>query len=957
MQYYKTIKSFVIDQQNIVQTNDMVYYPGNKSLHFLTNPIQKPGFYLISMSKYGLVSQTPGLNNYLFTDKIAKDPLNLNFTVSDCEIPDQNNYFSSLIDNFTMTGIGIAKSTYTVYDSELVEHTITMWTHEIYAEMYIMDSPLTECNFYVPLFGVKKTDVLKVWVDKFNDTSFRVVGLKIPPKCQQGNLYINLTLKRVIYDVSNQIKLVKYVSREGILAGGFNCNSSCLECNLDSLGCLSCPLGFLLDSGKFCVPSCPFTRPLMAFENYFSPANSTNQTRPVCRASCDQSFYLDKAKGSCQACFQSCSSCNGRFPNDCLSCTKDLYFYKGFCLTSCPQLTLPDNNPLLLKCVETQSGNSGTLNLTILDSSFNNFFEEDDNFKLSGAVSYDGSFDVTLRWSLVVQGVNELTYNELQTQTFISDNLRKNTLTVAINIMDIANYQAIREDMVIELLGQAGTEYKAEYLNFVMRPKPVPVSMTPVLNTVTQNSTFQISLDVNFNVQGVLISFVCYMSQPTGKYMTIFEKNDLKSNTLSVYTGLVPVFGQDAPNQEQNITCSFFGSNMTQEIFSTSLSILRQNLTHKELMELNLQRIWDFTSIITKADYYNFIGLAQNLAYLTSGNPNPENLCVSDYECFGNGQCVKSLSDARYCSCKSTTKGLNCQFKIAEFEKLNDLFSQAFTFIKISASNETTYSRFEIVNILSTLTQLLKFKEFLGIQDIKFCVYYLDTLTGDSPQVSSSMLRTMSDFNMQIVLEFVDEIINSIGYKAKIALNVMDWDVPDESNKIRQTLASNLLRDYHKRVKSWLDKLMDRIIPNFLPRSGESIFETRNLMVSMTTQTRSAWEGSMLSSSQLLQSNSFYIPGGALSAFYHKLRTYSPVTVGVLEWRNNMFHLDPMNSNKVLSNTKSVAIFDSNGTRFDDMSIKARFEFSVVPLTFSKVSVLVDTVLRRCKQHPVWQMG
>ena len=113
----------------------------------------------------------------------------------------------------------------------------------------------------------------------------------------------------------------------------------------------------------------------------------------------------------------------------------------------------------------------------------------------------------------------------------------------------------------------------------------------------------------------------------------------------------------------------------------------------------------------------------------------------------------------------------------------------------------------------------------------------------------------------------------------------------------------------------------------------------------------------MLSSSQLLQSNSFYIPGGALSAFYYKLRTYSPITVGVLEWRNNMFHLDPMNSNKVLSNTKSVAIFDSNGTRFDDMSIKARFEFSVVPLTFSKVSVSVDIVLRRCEQHPVWQMG
>lgn len=941
MQYYKVLRSFVIDQESRVQTNDMIYYPSNKSLHILNNPIEKPGFYLLSLSKYGLVNQVAGLNNYLFTDKIAKDPLNLNFTMSDCTIPDQNNFFNSLINNFTMSGLGIAKSTYTVYDSDLVEHTITLWTHEIYAEMYIMDSPLTECNFYVPLFGVKKTDVLKVWVDQFNDTSFRVTGLKIPPKCQQGNLYINLTLKRVVYGVDNQIKLVKYLSKEGILAGGFNCNSSCLECNLDSLGCLSCPNGYLLDVGKYCVPSCPFTRPLLASESYFSPANTTNQTRQICRASCDQNFYHDTVQGSCKICFQTCSSCNGRFPNNCLSCAKDLYFYKGFCLTSCPQLTVPDNNPLLLKCVETQSGNSGTLNLTILDSSFNNFFEEDDNFRLSGAVSYDGSFDVTLRWSLVVQGVSEITYNEIQTQTFISDNLRKNVLTVAINIMDIANYQAIRDDMIIELLGQAGTEYKAQYLSFAMRAKPVPISIAPTAIAVMQNSSAELTIEVNFNVAGVLISFLCYMPTTKGNLMLIFEQTNLKSNTPTAYSGTVPVFDESKTAFDQNVTCSFFGSNMTQETITTLLSIQPQNVTHKDRMSSNLQRISDFTSIITKQDYYNFVALVQNLAYLTSGNPNPENLCVSDYECFGNGLCMKSLSDSRYCSCKSTAKGLNCQFAAAEFDKLTNLFEQAFTFIKITASNETSYSRFEIVNILSTLTQLLKFREFLTVQDVKFCVYYLDTLAGDSPQVSVSMLRTMSDHNMQIVLEFIDEILNAISYKSKIALNVMDWDVPDESNKIRQTLAKNLLQEYHKRVKNWMEKLMGRVVANYLPRSGESVYETRNLMLSMTTQTRTAWEGAALSSNQLLQRNSFYIPSGALSAFYYKLRTYSPVTVGILEWKNNMFHLDPLNANKVLSNTKSVAIFDSNGSRFDEQSLNAHFEFSVMPLTFSKVIFVV----------------
>lgn len=167
----------------------------------------------------------------------------MNFSMKDCEIYDQEFFFNTLTTEFSVKGKNILSTTYQTYDSQLQPRQLTLFTQEIYADMYIAESSLAECNFYIPLLGAKPSEIIHLYVNGFNDTSINFKGVVVPTKCQRGNLYINMTLKRVLYGVDSQVKLVKLVSYEKIKIGTFNCNSSCLECRADSGGCLACLQG------------------------------------------------------------------------------------------------------------------------------------------------------------------------------------------------------------------------------------------------------------------------------------------------------------------------------------------------------------------------------------------------------------------------------------------------------------------------------------------------------------------------------------------------------------------------------------------------------------------------------------------------------------------------------------------------------------------------------------------
>ena len=236
------MKRYLFDETLRLSAKDFLFYPANLSMHINNSGVSVPGFYALTISKYGLVVNETS-RDYLFTGNMTKDPTLLNFTFKDCELPMQDFYFNSLTTNFTLTGKGFYHTVYTAFDKNLQTRQIDMFTREIFAEMYISDSTLVECNFYIDSLGPKPTEGIKIYVDSFNDTSIKFKGVKVPPKCQRGNLYINITFHRVIYGVDSQVKLSKYVSYEKIKVGTFNCNISCLECRDDSQGCLSCHPG------------------------------------------------------------------------------------------------------------------------------------------------------------------------------------------------------------------------------------------------------------------------------------------------------------------------------------------------------------------------------------------------------------------------------------------------------------------------------------------------------------------------------------------------------------------------------------------------------------------------------------------------------------------------------------------------------------------------------------------
>ena len=114
------------------------------------------------------------------------------------------------------------------------------------------------------------------------------------------------------------------------------CDKSCLNCNINSTHCLSCPDPNFLYNFQ-CLNKCPNEMVIYVKDNYIK----------VCLSSCPNYFYLNQS--ICEACFYLCKTCNGRENNSCLSCDYPNYLFKGECLTKCPSKTYADNETFICK--------------------------------------------------------------------------------------------------------------------------------------------------------------------------------------------------------------------------------------------------------------------------------------------------------------------------------------------------------------------------------------------------------------------------------------------------------------------------------------------------------------------------------------------------------------------------------------------------------------------------------
>jgi len=110
------------------------------------------------------------------------------------------------------------------------------------------------------------------------------------------------------------------------------CDQSCDLCSSNGpLACLSCPIGYYLETDNSCqicnVIACPLI------------CNSTQVIfNYACVNNCPENYFLGKNK-TCIECDESCKTCNDASNKNCLSCPNTTFLFEGTCLEECPNNT------------------------------------------------------------------------------------------------------------------------------------------------------------------------------------------------------------------------------------------------------------------------------------------------------------------------------------------------------------------------------------------------------------------------------------------------------------------------------------------------------------------------------------------------------------------------------------------------------------------------------------------
>ena len=415
------------------------------------------------------------------------------------------------------------------------------------------------------------------------------------------------------------------------------------------------------------------------------------------------------------------------------------------------------------RCVEIAGSNRGTLQISIIDSTFTGLIEEQNNFFFSGTLFYDGIYEVKLTWNLVAEGLTQEEFNVLQALAFTRNELRLNRLVVGVNIIDIPNYEYLKDKMMIELVAQAGSEYKAEYLSFTMIPRPINIKFEVTKPVFDLSVPLQVLAKLSYGIKGMPVGGICYLKIGHSRVILATELHfDSDKETLidfktpPVHSGIY------------NLTCNLFGSNTSQLHTSALVTINQPSDFSKPVLGAGyLQELLqlEHTTVTNLREMNAFLEVVQNLLLTARSFSNPNHLCRTDTDCYGNGLCNTGETDGRYCSCFAAFTGLNCLYTPQQFAIVEGLMGQSFRVLQSEINDKTKATRFNNVKLLSVMTQLLKFREFVTLQNLKLCIDYLNRLVSNSTLTSISLIPTMTQDNSQLMFEAVDEVLSVLGFK------------------------------------------------------------------------------------------------------------------------------------------------------------------------------------------------
>ncbi|EAR91547.2 REJ domain protein (macronuclear) [Tetrahymena thermophila SB210] len=120
------------------------------------------------------------------------------------------------------------------------------------------------------------------------------------------------------------------------------CDSTCKTCDgPNSHSCLSCdPIYYYNQSSKECI-ICDSTCKTCDGPNTNNCLSCSSglyyqQTTKECVKSCNKNQFPNLLLQQCQLCDITCASCDGKDPNNCLSCQPNTFLYNKTCVSNCP---------------------------------------------------------------------------------------------------------------------------------------------------------------------------------------------------------------------------------------------------------------------------------------------------------------------------------------------------------------------------------------------------------------------------------------------------------------------------------------------------------------------------------------------------------------------------------------------------------------------------------------------
>lgn len=623
-----------------------------------------------------------------------------------------------------------------------------------------------------------------------------------------------LFYKRVILSQLNNTKPPKNCESDD-----FKIEDQCLD---------ECPFStFAIDGICYCDQSCQkcsFYRDLGKMECEACKDSSHHNYKGTCLQYCPSRTWVKNISNfysSCEDCDRICGECYGPSDNNCVSCKEYMFFFKDKCFLECPLYTTSDFDyrrickamfylEMNLKLIKNYASYITDLEGTIqIPQNIN-------DVKLSKITCY--LYKMNKEYS---DYEFELEYSTLGTNFVINHSL----------LLPLTKYYLkCKPESDLELFGAAQefSTFSEPYGYFDINPKKV--------TSLKENITIEIKeflLKEDPEKELTLVYSILLTDSCNNRSFPVFEEKSVISKSFEY---VLPAFEKDCQVDFQLTVFNDFVKS-TQNI---GVVVLKKQVQMDDIANAANETTKSATDYISK-NYSNAL---------------QESTCDPKVDCSENGVCKETyLNDGIKCNCFTLYKGIFCQWKKEDFEKIYQAVNQQIEDLtKLSQSNTT-----EALNILNSLGSIV------DIYNTSLYKKSLDLIEGlsnnvNNPDDSKTMVETLDKFVN--ILSFLKNDFNEDYLQKNITSqinNVLDSVINSISSTLKDDPISIISENIKIKLQSFNDASLGRRllqVPSTEITNGVDVFKLSffNLKSLISEQSKDLYL-----STSILNSNAFSI--------------------------------------------------------------------------------------------------